>query len=73
MSQFNAEEWCRSQDVPERLPHLFTANQWAWVLRNRDSNGLSPAVKRLGKTLSQWELAALWKDALRPYRRLWRR
>jgi hypothetical protein len=42
MSQFNAEEWCRSQDVPERLPHLFTANQWAWVLRNRDSNGLSP-------------------------------
>lgn len=44
----NSEDICRSPDVPERVPHLFTENQWAWAFRNRHSNGLDRAVTKVG-------------------------
>lgn len=43
-----ADELCRAADIPNRLPHLFTDSQWEWAMRNRESNGLSPAIKKVG-------------------------
>jgi hypothetical protein len=44
----NTEDLCRSSDIPQRLPHLFTENQWAWAFRNRASNGIDKAVTKVG-------------------------
>lgn len=43
--------YCRAKEIPDRYPDLFTHRQWEWVMRNRDTNGVQKAVRRLGSSL----------------------
>ncbi len=43
--------YCRASEIPNLLPNLFTERQWEWVMRNRASNGVSKAVRKLGGRL----------------------
>ena len=38
-------------ELVERHPDKFTRNQLMWILRNREENGLSDAVVKLGKRI----------------------
>lgn len=31
-------------DIPNLFPRLFTDNQWAWIYRNRHTNGLDEFI-----------------------------
>lgn len=42
-------EYDTVDELVERHPEKFTRNQLEWVLRNRDENGLSDAVVKIGK------------------------
>ena len=44
-------EYLRAVEIPDLFPNLFSRNQWAWALRNRERNGLYRAVRRLGRRL----------------------
>jgi hypothetical protein len=39
---------CRSKEIPDRFPHLFTPRQWEWAVRNRRTNGFDRALRRVG-------------------------
>lgn len=45
------KEFVSVQGLVELYPHLISENQLRWVLRDRQNNGLQPAVKKLGKKL----------------------
>lgn len=42
------EEWCLCAKAPKVLPNLFTRRSWEWAYRNRETNGLQKAIRRLG-------------------------
>jgi len=47
----NSIEYCRSSDIPELYPHLFSKRQWEWAVRKRHENGFDRALHRIGNRL----------------------
>lgn len=39
------------QAIPEKYPHLYTRESWAWAVKQRHHNGLAPAFRKVGKNL----------------------
>jgi len=39
------------QLIPERFPHLYTKQSWAWAVKQRHHNGLACAFRKVGKKL----------------------
>jgi len=44
----NPEDFCRAQEIPNKLPNLFSPSQWAWAFRHRQKNGIHKAVRKIG-------------------------
>ena len=38
-------------ELPNRYPNLFTQNTIRWLVRNRQENGLEPAIIKVGNKL----------------------
>ena len=45
------DEFSTIEQLAANNPKLITENRLRWILRDRQSNGLAPAVKKLGKHL----------------------
>jgi hypothetical protein len=37
--------------IPDRFPHLYTKQSWAWAVKQRQHNGLAKAFRKVGKSL----------------------